>query len=225
VQTDLLDRPIKEVLDFSISDEKQLHVLLPNESLSHVLKMLSGKKRALVVAESQVSILTQTDVLRFALTNALSMFEQQVWSLTADSILKASSKPGSEHDPVKPVTTFDSTHAVTALKKMYLHHINGIAIVNDHNKLVASLSTSDLKGLSHHHLNHLHQPVLMFLTAVHKRVPEPLVCQRTTTFRQIVERLLEFGVHRVWVVDEQSVPVGVITQSDLIALLVTSAKA
>jgi len=216
VDKSLLQKTAKEVIDFC-PESSALHILLPNEPLARVMKVFQSTHRALVVLENSERILTQIDLLRFALANESNF--GSVWAMTAEHVVGALSKPGSEHNPAKPVTIMDSTHAITGLKKMFLHRVNAVGVVNDKNKLVASLNASDLKGLSYHNIDHLDKPVLLFLEAVHHRVPTPNKCSKSASLKTVVERLLEFGTHRIWVVGDQDVPFGVITMSDLIGLL------
>lgn len=213
----VLAKTAKDVMDFSPETSK-LNVLLPQEPLSRVLSVFSSTHRALVVLDGEEQIFTQTDLLRYALDQK-SLFQPNVWDMSAKAILSAVAKPGSERNPSKPVTILESTHGLTGLKKMYLHKVNAVAVVSDKGKLLASLSANDLKGLSHNNLEHLHQPVLLFLSALHRQVPTPIKCPESTSLSVIVERFMEFRAHRIWVVNAQDEPIGVITMSDVVGLL------
>jgi CBS domain-containing protein len=83
--------------------------------------------------------------------------------------------------------------------------------------LAGSLSTSDLKGLKPETLEWLQQPVLLFLSKVHgDRVPEPIVVHSAVSVQQIMEKMVNFKTHRVWVVDGRDQPIGVITMTDIV---------
>jgi len=113
-----------------------------------------------------------------------------------------------------------------AFKVMRDTSVSGVGVVDDAQKLVGVLSTSDLRhvGYSEHMFDRFYLTVQDFLTIVHgsegHNIPRVVVAVPSSTVTQVGELFMKHKVHRVFVVDsEQSMKVlGVISLHDFLLL-------
>jgi len=153
-------------------------------------------------------ILSQSDVVKFlydwASNNEIPLMRRRVDEL---HFIKDS-----------PVTVSETTPAVDAFKMMYQHDVYAVAVVNDKGQMVANLSASDLRYLTHSKLTSIFLPTLLFLRAVHGQVPaKPITCQAHSTFEEVLFEANVSRVKRVWITNANMVPIGVITLTDMIS--------
>ena len=127
----------------------------------------------------------------------------------------------------KPLTVFDTTTAQTAFKKIFIHKVQAVAVVNSSGKLAGALSASDLRGIMPENFGLLESPVLLFLGKIHGNVPDPIVVHINVSLEDVIKKMVEFRTHRgifmfvfdlilVWVVDPLDQPIGVVTMTDVI---------
>jgi len=165
--------------------------------------MGKGVYRILVdIGNDKFKILTQSDLARFFLEH---------WE-------KFSFKDAAVGDTFKekPVHKITSTQsALRGFQSIRLHEVNALAVIDDNGKLVGTLSGSDLRGLSHDKVTNVMLPVAEFLKLQHQTSTVPVTCKSTDTIKSVVERLVAEKVHRVWMVDENQHPKGVISLSDI----------
>jgi CBS domain-containing protein len=86
------------------------------------------------------------------------------------------------------------------------------------------LSASDLRGLNKETLPLLDGPLVHFLSHVKrsniKKINEGGIATRDYTVERAVRQMLSTRIHRVWIVDDNSVPIGCVSMSDVLAILV-----
>lgn len=116
------------------------------------------------------------------------------------------------------------TIALAAFKKMAEENISALAIVDKENgKLVGNLSASDLRSLNAQKLPSIVRYVGNFLVVQYGYVKKPLTVTTNSTLDDVIQIILDKKVHRVWIIDEDRKPTGVITLTDV--LLFTYKKA
>jgi len=105
---------------------------------------------------------------------------------------------------------------------MRLSQVNALAVVDEHGKLVGTLSGSDLRGMSHDKIATVLLPVMEFLKAQHQEgLKSPVTCSKSDTVVSVVKKMLDHKVHRVWLQNEAGEPTGVISLSDLALFVFT----
>ncbi|CAJ0763916.1 9252_t:CDS:2, partial [Entrophospora sp. SA101] len=109
--------------------------------------------------------------------------------------------------------------ALTAFKKMHQYGVEAVAIVNDGGSLVGEISAADLRGLNKDRLSDLKKPVIMFLKSTKGALIKPLICHQKFTLSQVMASIVHNKAHRAWVVDENDIPIGVITLTDILSIL------
>ena len=110
--------------------------------------------------------------------------------------------------------------AIHAFYQMWFHKVSGVAVVDGNGALLANLSVTDLKGLSQENFPSLLDPVLEFndKQVVYKKIT-PLTVTPDTTFETVVLKIAATGVHRLWIVDKEKKPAGIISLTDVMNLL------
>lgn len=181
-------------------------ILAPHESDSH---------------GAYYRMLTQTDVLRFLCEHAeekslRSMFEKDLKALSIVSEKQASDPNASS------VVAIPSTYtALAGFQKIALSNVPAVAVVNETGSLIATLSSSDLRGLSQSNFSKVLLPVLEFLSFKHKEEKKvQITCVPSSTVMEVAKKMLGSAIHRVWVVnnDAESRPIGVVSQTDIVKL-------
>lgn len=191
-----------------LSEEgKSLWIYNPEEPLEQVLEVFSkGVHRVLVRQVNEegnptVRLLSQSDVIHYISKHMLDFPE-----LTEKPI----NQIGLASFPfVKSVP--DSVTALAAYRVMVQEGLLAVPIVDQNGILVASLSTSDLRGLSIRNARAVLSPVTQFLGL------RPVFSVRpTTTLGEVINSFLTNKIHRVWIVDDAQRVIGVVTMSDVI---------
>ncbi|GAB4817789.1 hypothetical protein N2152v2_004835 [Parachlorella kessleri] len=179
------------------------------------------------------NIVSQTDIVAF-----LDKQRDSLKPLLDRSLTEAGLQP-------KPVLCVPAVMpAINAFKAVLGSHVGcaGVVDLHRHGALVAQVSTSDLRGLLPQHFQLLGLPVLEFLErSLGGWEPPPTsltqtfgvksprkttrdvrveTCSMQSTLGEVLARVVELHLHRLFVVDEENRPVNVITLTDLLALLV-----
>eukprot|EP01114_Cavostelium_apophysatum_P010483 TRINITY_DN2423_c0_g1_i1.p1 TRINITY_DN2423_c0_g1~~TRINITY_DN2423_c0_g1_i1.p1 ORF type:complete len:325 (+),score=83.89 TRINITY_DN2423_c0_g1_i1:85-1059(+) len=115
--------------------------------------------------------------------------------------------------------------AIEAFKMMLEKGVSGLAVVGDNGRLVGNISASDLKGsLEANLFADLYLPIGTYLEKATEAFPKkysekPISCTESNTLRDAIVTLNQHHVHRVFVVDPNSSPIGVFSLCDLITFL------
>lgn len=116
-----------------------------------------------------------------------------------------------------PLSVSQTSRVLEALFIMQESKVNGLAVLDDEGRIVGSLSTSDLRRLTVHTLNRLTETLQEFLSLDKPQLP-PTVTP-STTLNATIMILASEHIHRVWVIDEQQKPIGIVTLTDIIKKL------
>jgi len=158
--------------------------------------------------ERLVGVISQSDVARFLADNIEKLGPSIQQTLTE---LKIS------HTLPSVISVSDQAPAVHAFFLMYYNKVSAVAVVDTDGKLVANISASDLRGVSKNGLSSLLYTVKSFLLRSRDIPRHPLTCKLQSRLAQVIVRLGLFHLHRLWIVDGDDRPVGVVTLSDLLA--------
>jgi len=114
-----------------------------------------------------------------------------------------------------------SERAITSFKKMVENHVSGVAVVDEEGKFFANLSTGALRGLTAEKWKRVRLPTSDFLTAQGYKPAEVATycCTEDDAFGDVINRLVQNHLHRVWVIDDRHNPIGVVSLTDLCALI------
>jgi len=154
-----------------------------------------------------VGIVSQSDVARVLANN------HSRWDKTGALTLQAL-KLGT-----KPVISMShQALAIHGFFLMYYHKVSAVSITMD-GKLLANLSASDLRGLTRSGISSLLEPIPVFLLHNPPVIRHPCTCKPKTRFDTAVTRLAYFGLHRLWVINDDEEPTGVVSLTDVMQVI------
>lgn len=200
------------------------------DSLKGVMQTFAlGVHRVLITDKRRSSkharILTQTDVAMFLSEHIDDFGVNPDWTITQAGLYE---EPGAG-----VLSMFSTETALQGFNKLALNEVSAIAIIDQHGELVGTLSASDVRGVSDEDLADLGLPVMDYLmvlfcfcfyissadvsTQKRSRIfNHQVVVRSITTVRSALLKMTDVHIHRVWVVDTNNRPRGVISLSDLI---------
>jgi len=124
---------------------------------------------------------------------------------------------------IKPVISVSlSTSAKDAFKEIVKQKISAVAVVDSNGVLVANFSAKDIKKIEEDALfTRVQKNIKEYLTLTkpHEKpiqLPAPIYCTLDSTLFQAIQALAKHRIHRVYVVNHKSQPVGVISLIDVI---------
>ncbi|EFA82202.1 hypothetical protein PPL_04625 [Heterostelium album PN500] len=154
-----------------------------------------------------IGILSQTDMIKYFLENLDSLGECVHKSVDELKLIDN-----------KVISMHENGISIHAFYLMLFHAVPGIAIVNENNDLVSSISLSDLRGLNADSYPNLLKPTGEFLNN-----KKTITCTKETSLEVLMLTMFEHKIHRVWVVDskESKKCIGVITMVDIMKYFAT----
>ncbi|RUP47149.1 hypothetical protein BC936DRAFT_146077 [Jimgerdemannia flammicorona] len=228
-----LDDPIENVLGLETERESyRIFKTDAHEPLYETLAAFSrGIHRSLVIDYTITGtpappwLLSQTDIIRY-----INKHPESIAALGIDLDAPLADVPGLLHPDREVVSAREDESALNVYRKMAQAEKLGIAVVDRDDNLVANLSASDLRSIDFKAFDNLILPVLEFLKVIATNPSRPLAlitATPKTTLRDLVRALTENDVHRVWVVEAEGSRrlVDVVTQSDVVGVVVARAKA
>lgn len=195
-----------------------------------VVRMIEQKAHRLVIFDDKgrfVNLITQSRVLQFA-------------ACIMDQIPKTKKTVGELNIGTKEVYSVpDTLMAYKAFKLMVEKKVSGLAVVNHQGVLVGNISSSDIKligfdmgffamlastvGDYMQQLKALQNslPVRSNAVALNDETKSNFVvkCKSTDTLSLVIKMINFYGVHRVYIVDNEGKPTGVISIYDILRTL------
>jgi len=119
--------------------------------------------------------------------------------------------------PVQAVAA--TTEARKVFQMMADKHLSGLAVVNEEGKLIHNTSATDIKLWLMAGSEALDEQIEQFLATIRKqsvieRYPVTM-CLPTDTLKRAVGKLQATKYHRMWVIQEDSTPIGVFALTDV----------
>lgn len=116
--------------------------------------------------------------------------------------------------PGNVISLFETASLRAAFELISSNCVSGIAIVHLNGKLAGNLSASDFKGVTEENFVQLETPVSAYIkNQIH------ITCHRNTTFGQCLGLFRAHLVHRMYIVDGEEKPIGIITLTDIMKLV------
>lgn len=230
------DLPAKELVGVSQESLTALRFLLStSDPIRKLLAPFSeGLHRILVRSEKDAgkfSYCSQSDLIKFL--KGLIM-KDEFYQLTKQEIGHldlVSSTYANPSDPdadyfksldtteSKVVNVFSKSSALLGFRRMIIEgELSALPVVDDQGKLIATLSSTDVRGLTKDNFHLILLPVTEFLLKVHNTssLRTPITCTAEDSLATVIERIVQHKLHRIWVVDDDDHPIGVIALSDII---------
>eukprot|EP01119_Soliformovum_irregulare_P015008 TRINITY_DN4178_c0_g4_i2.p1 TRINITY_DN4178_c0_g4~~TRINITY_DN4178_c0_g4_i2.p1 ORF type:complete len:316 (+),score=65.04 TRINITY_DN4178_c0_g4_i2:75-1022(+) len=113
--------------------------------------------------------------------------------------------------------------ALVGMQRMLERNVSSIAVVDPEGKLHAVLTPSDMKRSMEVNLfSDLYLPVALYLDKGNENFKDqshtPITCTVGDTLAQVLTKLVTHDVHRLFVVDAENKPTGVLSLGDLISV-------
>eukprot|EP00005_Dracoamoeba_jomungandri_P002054 CAMPEP_0174253514 /NCGR_PEP_ID=MMETSP0439-20130205/2875_1 /TAXON_ID=0 /ORGANISM="Stereomyxa ramosa, Strain Chinc5" /LENGTH=312 /DNA_ID=CAMNT_0015334569 /DNA_START=20 /DNA_END=958 /DNA_ORIENTATION=- len=186
--------------------------------LKELLKVFAVIPRVPVVsAEDEhtiTHICTQSDVIKF-----LARKPELLGEGTLESLGLVSGNPFC-------VATDSIT--IDAYVEMHGKKFDCAGIVGEDGTLVGCLSATDLKHIADYAFSYLLLPVDEFIEGVRKQQDKPkdhlVAVKKDATLGEVVQKLAEEHVHRVFVVDAEGKPIGIVAMTDVARALTKGKK-
>jgi len=216
-----------------------VHAIAENDTLMSVLKLMVGSRthRVLVYKEEEgatkfKNIVTQSFMIRLI-------------SCMLDYLPKVKKPVGELHLGTKPVVAIEDTRtALEAFQLMQQTNMSAVAVVGEFGSIVGNISVNDFKlvafdsnffgllttpireYLSHVNRNALKQPPPHLPIEVQleqfsnmgdsRQVPSVIACTNDSSLAFVIKLVVFHRVHRVYIVDNESRPTGVISITDIL---------
>jgi len=213
------DRPLKAFP--SIGQNEPLLIINGSEPLLKAVMLMITKKghRVLVVNDEGklINLITQTRVLGL-LSTALDSVEEAQKSLQELSL-------GFR----KVLCVPKNTSAFQGFKFLKDNNITGCGVIDESGKLIGNLSINDLKtlGYSMEYFNLLTQPLSKYLQIVKEKEAQlgskalaevSILCATAeTSLMQAIKMLVGYKVHRLYIVDKEQKPIGLLSLHDVLS--------
>lgn len=183
--------------------------------------------------------LSQTDVINWMHQNMDS--NELVSSLSKQS-LSSLGLGTREVDNMTIVFCIESNcRAIEAFRLMHKAGVSGLGVLDDSTRLVDTISASDLRGIRPDRFENLTNTVYDYLrwarsheVSTHRNARnqvqtsaadrELIWCTRDSSLSEVVNRMVEGNVHRIFTVIGNKEPIGVVSMTDICRVLATSAK-
>jgi len=200
---------IYRVVDFSKKDPfiPVLESTTLMDEISSHFQMGVHRVPIVNVSNTIVGILSQFDVLEFLLSKMEEGNYKDLNDLGKKNIQEI---PYTSKVVSVPITA----SLLTAFELMSANRLHGVAVVNEKGVLAGNVSASDFKAISQNNFYSMGVILQQYLT-----VP-PLVVWQTSTFFDALDIMSKNRVHRVYVVNDNMNPIGIITLTDVMFILV-----
>jgi len=154
-------------------------------------------------------LVTQSDVIRFLAQNSMLMRQDPHFQKTLQEL-----NLGTRH----PLIVSQNDQVSKAFLQMVENRTSSAAVVDNEGKLVANLSASDLKGLNRRNLNVLKSTTLEFLNRDWNRGwwTKPIYLNPRDPLYHVVLQFVASKVHRMYLIDDHGMPVGEVSQMDIL---------
>jgi CBS domain-containing protein len=209
---------LEEIVDKS--GRSPFHVLHGDTSLSDAVEQyLKGVHRIAITDDDGdlVGVVSQWTIANYLATVST---DEKEW-------ISSLREPVGKLKYTKNVVTVSNKEAtIDAFWKMHHQKLYSIAVVDDKGTLIGNLSTTDLKGfqLFYENFSDLLKPVGEFLNEIRRKQgrKENFVVSFTddTPVMDLVTKMNDEIIHRVYIVDKESKPIRVYSLTDLMNQLI-----
>jgi CBS domain-containing protein len=222
---------VDTILRLPGAERRRIHVFQSNARLSNAMQIIRNYERVLVqhvvkpfASDSmfkpflgrlvtrthrvtQYKICSQTDILRYLCQHMRVSREDGLSSLKVKDC-----------GPFATVTNITvEERAIDGFLKMIDAKSDACAVLDLDGHLVASLSASDLRGMTNEKLKLILLPAPEFFFAMSgTKPPPPLTCTLEEPLSDVMKKILKATTRRCWLVDETVRPQGLVSMGKII---------
>jgi len=208
----------KNIADLSAMNP--MHPLRPSDPVSDAMSLYveTGTHRVAVLATNTTAAQIGNVLTQSAVVSWLAKHVDHLGSLGHKSLKEL----GVTKKEVFSVKCTDK--AVDAFQLMVDKRISAVAVLMEDGTLLSNLSTKDIKEVSPSNLyTKMNKTALEFVQGVHARdvnaVYPSFHCHMTITLKEVILKIALLKVHRLYIVDENHYPIGVISLRDICKIL------
>jgi len=200
------NKPVGTTLGFTKESDFLLY-FYHYERLHKVLDPFhKGYHRVLVGTPEEVRYLSQSDVVSFICQHMEQLGEVKKYK--ARTLINADRKL---------ITVIPSQTAWSAFRKMASARTTVAPVLDEHKKIVANLSVSDIRSLTTETLPDLLLPVSEYLKKYHRwQIPKVISVGPMDTLETILPKIVENRIHNIWVLDTDGKLIGLVSLTDII---------
>ncbi|KAI9009043.1 hypothetical protein DFJ74DRAFT_686683 [Hyaloraphidium curvatum] len=210
----LLERPIDDLLTLDPDQESyRVYERDINDTIGETLRQFShGLHRALITdvrGKTGPHIFSQSDVISYLVSHPESA-PSDPRTTTLESLKLDKKAVDSISDKVTGLDGFR-----TIVEKKVL----AVPVLDAAGKVEATLAVGDLRGITGDTVDSIHGPVVDFIKSrrfSHATAGVRPQVTAKSTLQDVMEIMKMHQAHRVWVVDAEGKPVGVVSMSDVI---------
>jgi CBS domain-containing protein len=157
-------------------------------------------------------ICTQADAVRFLSQNTVLLMQEPLFQKTLSDLNLGKRLP---------LILSHRLNSYKAFMEMVTHGSDSAAVVDDSGKLLATISVSDLKGLTRRNCGILREPLYQFLKRDWSRGwwNRPITVSLSDPLYFVVLQFVSSKVHRMYIVDEEQKPIGDVNLLDALYIL------
>lgn len=205
--------PVSKVLDISGRDPL-LPIYVQNPILMAAESMSRGMHRIACFSKEHgnkiFANVSQSNVVAFV-TEKLNQGHMK--EMGADTMEKF----GCCHEVFKVKSTDKVLDAITLLKAS---NVSAVAVVDEEGKLKGNFSATDLKNLYKEKFPSLLKEVGEYLAEYSPESLKPIVVTKETTLYDVCKEFVETHVHRLWIVNDDFQPTGIVSLTDVLQIFV-----
>lgn len=177
--------------------------------------MENNKSRDSIISENGhvLRYITQSDILRALLEHT------DLLHPILDCTLEELGFQGK-----KVFTISKESKAIDAFKLIINQRVSAVGVIDENGTLIGNISSSDIKLIDHDakYIYRLFNTVGIFLIKVQQFNGSDgtvATCKVSDKLDVVLKRLSDMKIHRLYVVDDENKPMGVVSISDLFALI------
>jgi len=209
-----LNSPLTDIMG---GEGDAFFVFEPTQTVETILEPFAvGIHRIFVHAKDDktnkptLRVLSQSDLIKF-----LGKNQDKLQHLMKEQVGDLDFKIGEKY----PMTIRQDQPAIKGFQTMAMNGLSALPIIDNDGKIVATLSVSDVRGLDEKTLPLIEKPALTFLMEKYgENNIKNFVAPPSANLGEVFLMLLNNSIHRVWVVDDDQKPLGIISLSDVIRI-------
>jgi len=206
--------PIESAINFSHSD-----VFLPMDgetSVWHLIEVFTRGIHRIPVLNHHgnvINIVSQSSVVKFLSKRREVLGPPGEKTL---SQLRAVQEPVTIEKNIKTLEAFSLLHD----RKV----VDALAIVDENGRFCGSISNSSLRGLGYELFSRLQLPVSEFVEEQRRMPLDNYCCKGDMKLAPAIHYMAKNGLHRLWILDDDRKPTGVVTLLDIMKALMVVSK-
>jgi len=223
-QSAFANRKVKEMISHPNIPPSSIHQLSSGYSLYSAVEamVLEPRLRRIPILNFErkmVNLVTQSQLVEFVFQNMHLVDEKKRQKMLADI-------PELFHEVI---SVQENEFALEAFKKMRQFHLGGVAVLNAGGELVGNISDKDLRGIDADGkwFSRLFAKAADYTRELYQNYPETrrpgqlVYATGSNTLEDVIKMIFANGrIHRVYIVDENKRPVGVIGFRDILQQII-----